>query len=187
MSQINRRYWVILKSTNVGRSESSSEEGTIVLYLVRYLENAQPLASFMSKPTLGGENTNPGGFPEIQRKKLVVWLGTGRKVECFGWHSRSAALDIVHRRRIVQARSARRAARGRAHSSFFSLCPSSKDVSISLAFASPPPFLVLFFHSRSTMPKAKKPKAADIPFEENGLRYVVEPATTGRSTCKRWD
>ena len=33
--------------------------------------------------------------------------------------------------------------------------------------------------------KAKAPKASDIPFEDNGKRYVVEPATSGRSSCKR--
>ena len=34
--------------------------------------------------------------------------------------------------------------------------------------------------------KAKKLKASDIPYEDNGLRYVVETASTGRSTCKRY-
>ena len=38
-------------------------------------------------------------------------------------------------------------------------------------------------HIMSTKVKAKK--ASDIPFEDNGNRYVVEPAGTGRSSCKR--
>jgi len=46
--------------------------------------------------------------------------------------------------------------------------------------------LLYFLQSVIMSTKAKKLKASDIPYEDNGLRYVVETASTGRSTCKRY-
>ena len=48
-------------------------------------------------------------------------------------------------------------------------------------FSSSPVRVSAIMSTKAT--KAKK--ASDIPFEDNGNRYVVEPAGTGRSSCKR--